>query len=244
MIYLFAQNPAEVRSLDATATQTDEGSLSATTDADGQYVFNEIPTGVYRVEPNMTGYSFEPSAVSIGTGYSAPAIVANPVPLHDEGCTRAEFGGTVVATDAKSRAQREFALSKADTYISMAKRKLRGKAQSALIKALMRSQAQIRRAFTTVLYESQALPKLVLDCGSKPNCRKISYAAEVATYQAQVDELRRLSMYVLRRARVDIDTLGGRKLALSARVIQLHKRARVAAERLPRGTYQCSDVGG
>lgn len=241
VVYLFLEQELQGAGVSMTVSETETGTLSTISDSNGDYFFNNIPTGIFRVEPNLTGLSFYPPEVSVGTGSAVPVIMAQQVNLNDEGCTRTSYSKKIVATDQDSRNQLDYAIGKAEYFTKLARRKIKGDALDELLKSLNRATLQSQYIFTLALRQSIEIPKIALSCNSS-RCTRQNLKAELRNYRGYVNHLRRMSFFILRRARETIGgSLPGKRAIYTRQVVSLHHKALKALNEEPASTYTCTE---
>lgn len=247
VVYLYRQDTsgANVEPFHRFAATSDVvGVLSTITDSVGRYSFKGVPTGDYRIVPNFTGMTFEPSVVSVSAGASGAAaitITAIPQDLNDTDCTRTSKVTVILAADAKGQRQLEFAKDLIAKFTARARRhRMSNSDRAFLLGRLERASAQLDDAFTALLNTSETLPKLTLECTNRPECTRVDLRSELAAYKLFVNELRRLSLYVARRSRESIDgTDTPENRRITARIRLEHRQAVRAKNDLPRRTISC-----
>ena len=241
VVYLFKLNTnSESSGLDATAAGGKSGTLSAVTDADGRYLFYDISAGTYTISPDRTDLSFQPATISLGSGSVAPDIRATAIDLHDSGCTQNSLTSQIVESDKRSRAQLTFVLDKISDFQTDARSRLSGLDRKSFVRSLNNASKDLDRTFTSILNISQKLPKITLACGTQPNCSPKSYTANVRRYHADLNNLRQITFFVLRRSRLVFE--GKMRISneeLAQRTRSLHRAAIAAARQLPKKTYTC-----
>jgi len=222
-------------------TSEEFGTLSTLTDDDGRYFFEDVPKGTYRVNPNLTGYTFEPPTVSVGSGSSAPILEAIPVETKDERCAKTSKVSDILESDRKGRELLLFTLQEADNGIDAVRRSnVDQKAADALARSLERASLLAQRSYTTLLRRSERLPKIVSTCTSTPSCRRKVFTRDITAYRAHLDNLRKLAFFVVRRTRETLSTGLASLSNKSAIIRRLHRDASVAAKKLPKKSDKCS----
>lgn len=237
VVYLYQR-----RTGDDTQTKDsgDTGALSSLTDIDGRYFFHDVPAGLYKVQPDLTGYVFEPSTVSVPAGEPAPPIAAIPIELNDEGCGRQERQTEIVNADEYARALYRKAGRMAQKYRSQGQKRLSKADRQRFFAALSRASSRLDARFTAVLRLSQRLPKIVLSCGAKRGCSRLSFNASVRRYRLLLHELRRLNFYMFRTARDFLSDTASFNINETQRsILETHRRAIRASRSLPKTTYVC-----
>ncbi len=210
---------------------------SALTDSNGQYAFSNLTPGTYKVEPDLTGYTFEPPTVSVGDGNIAPPIAALPVDLNDEACNRKNVADRIVAADAKAADLLEFARSASRYLAAQGQKRLSRRASKELSKSLSNAETRLDRNFSRLLNVSQQLPKMLLTCAKEAGCkhRKIH---EGRKYRIRLDQMRKLTFFIFRRSKNSLgETMRIDQFAKSLRT--LHSKAVRSMRELPRGTDVC-----
>jgi len=231
VVYLFRQGDSPEPGASAKAS-SEVGTLSATTDEDGRYAFFSVPEGSYRIAPNMTGFMFDPPNVTVDAGRSADEIEAVPVDLHDDGCEVVNRVNEIIASDAFAKALYEFGMEH-----SAQLREKKGSTKARV--SLLGAEDDLKDSFTKLLHISEELPKITLTCNEKPTCKSKSFRRQLAQYKAHVDNLRRLSFFILRAEREQ--TKFSTKMDRFERLIRkLHQASLDAARSLPSTTDECS----
>lgn len=210
--------------------------FSSITNAQGQFFFENIPAGTYVVEPNYTGLAFVPSQVTLGTGSIAPTIVASPTILGTEQCNRRDFGVAIEASDDVSLALLEFALRRAELFLEQVAERP-GRRAAALRASLSSARNNLLQSYNRLIMISRRLPKVRFDCRGIAGCERQTLRREASRYVAEIDNLRRLSLFVFRRVTEGTGRNVGNVHGVRAR--RLHRNARQAAEDLPRQTFRC-----
>jgi hypothetical protein len=136
VVYLYSQEGPTAKSARAALSSAETGTLSAITDLTGTYYFRDVEPGVYRIQPNFTGLSFEPSTFAIETGDYAPVVQAIPVDLHDDGCTIVRTAEDIVEADARSRQVVLYGLAHAKRNLARARKLGLGSDRSGLVHEL------------------------------------------------------------------------------------------------------------
>lgn len=249
VLYLYIQPSVapsrRARSSVTNRTTTDQelGTLSAITDIQGMYRFANLQPGIYRIEPNFTGLTFEPPNIAIDAGSYAPVLTANAVDLHDDGCVRSRTAEAVVAGDYFARRLLRYGERLADAYSDLARAQLHGAPRERLLSDIARAKQQMQVRYTLLLNTSELIPKIVLHCEGAPQCAPRDLGVIHGYYGHLLDNLRHLQFYIIRRTRRTLaaehkrlDTEGsGTKTRLR------HRTARTAWHGMPRQTYQCSE---
>lgn len=242
VVYLFQQMPTSNSA--APLVSNLKGMSSILTDADGKFLFEQLTSGTYTIVPNSNKYTFNPTSLQSSDGAYAGSISATTNNLYSTGCTVTQTGEQIVASDAKAVALLNFIKRKVATYTTMAnKRKgLAPKHRDALIASLQQAETRAESTFTQILNLSLSLPKVVLaDCPTENNCQQTSYTSAVRSYRGvYLSNLKRLSLFVLRRAR---ETLGGTLVSRNGILIRqarrYHTAARKKSAQLPATNYVC-----
>ncbi len=221
---------------------SEQGVRSAVTDADGNYSFSNLADGEYRLEPNMTGFTFQPPSIVIGDGQQAADIIAAPVDLHDTGCRRRDVASRVVTRDARARKLLQYILRRTAAYEKNAGKAGERKREK-LLKTLVKAAETAQGDFNALLANSLALPKISLSCSNQPKCTKQSLSPSLSAYNNGLNELRRLAFFVNRTA---AEAIGGQvaRQAMNTeprKIRRLHAKAMSAGKNLPRATYTCSE---
>jgi hypothetical protein len=138
-VYAFKSSPSS----SVTKNSTERGVSSTITDQDGRYIFMTLSAGSYRLEPDLTGYAFQPPAIVVDEGGSAPTISMMPVNLNDDGCSRTNVSSVVVSADPKVQALEQFLLSSIERFSAKANTRLRGREARILKDSLNRAEADV-----------------------------------------------------------------------------------------------------
>ena len=96
----------------------------------------------------------------------------------------------------------------------------------------------LRTVFTGILNQSKALPKVELSCRERSDCREISHKKAVKKYLDNIEDLKRLCLFVLRKSS---DAFGHNISSeeLDKKVRRLYKSSREAGRYLPKETDSC-----
>ena len=216
----------------------EDGTLSSITNELGEYSFTSITPGVYKIIPDNLAFTFSPTEVSLTNGSFAPLIEASIADLNDEGCDRKDFAQKITESDEKARKLMDFALEKVSQYKKRAKKELSQLSAAKLNKSLSGAAGDLRTVFTGILNQSRALPKIEINCSARNDCEKISYRKSVKRYLDNIDDLKRLSFFILRRSS---NTFGEKipSVELDKKIRRLYKASRDAGRYLPRKTDSC-----
>lgn len=240
VVYSYAVGDAQASRTNAASTSSESGFGSTVTDVGGRYVFNDLPKGMYRIRPNLTGVTFSPESVIAESGRQAPLIVADVVSLDSPGCSLEIVAKTVVEVDARVKSLADFGESLAKRYDDVAVLTLSGRERSAVRKSLTRAILELKGNYTEALRRSEALPKIVRHCSENSACRKQSLKASIALYRSPVASLRRLTFFVIRRAREGLESVTMSEQSRFAKHTRtLHRAALRATSRLPKSTADC-----
>ncbi len=236
VVYLYRGSQAET----ADAATDDSGVLSTVTDLNGQYTFSGLTEGTYNLSANRNDLSFVPESIDITPGNGAQDIVASAVNLNDTDCTRTARLDDVVAADSAARNQLAYALSIIDALEQAGTSQLAGKREQQFLATLSRVESHLNQRFTRVLRESEELPKIVLQCPDREDCRTVSYARRVKGYRFNLDDLRRQSFFLVRTARLNLVKFSDTQdETYSKNIRTLHKKALRLQKRLPKKSVSC-----
>ena len=239
VIYLYKQEGNSDLPIGAKAnTQKVDGTLSTMTNDLGEYSFTSVPPGVYKIIPDNIAFTFQPTEVSLSNGTFAPSIEARTANLNDTGCDRTELAEIITRSDEKARELMNFALDKVSQYKKKAKKELSEGNAVKLNRSLSGAATDLRTVFTVLLDQSRALPKIELKCPARNDCEAISYKKAVKRYLGNIEDLKRLSLFILRRSN---DAFGGAipSEELDRKVRRLYKASRAAGRFLPRKSDSC-----
>lgn len=216
----------------------EDGTLSTITNELGEYRFINITAGTYKILPDNLAFTFEPSEVSIGNGAYAPLIEARTVDLNDNGCDRKNLAQKITESDQKARVLMEFALEKVSQYKKKSKKELSEGNASKLNRSLTGAAEDLRTVFTGILNQSRSLPKIEINCKARNDCEEVSYRKAVKRYLDNVEDLKRLSLFILRKSN---DAFGENASSeeLDNKVRRLYKASRDAGRFLPRKSESC-----
>ena len=215
----------------------EDGTLSTVTNQLGEYSFTNITVGTYRVIPDNIAYTFEPSEVSVGNGTVAPSIEARSVDLNDAGCNRKDLAVKITESDMKARELMNFALEHVDKYKKKARKELSEQGSARLNKSLSGAAQDLRAVFTVILNQSRTLPKIEISCAQRTDCEEVSHKRAVKKYLDNLEDLKRLSLFILKRSGDTFGDIPSDKL--DKKVRKLYKSSRDAGRFLPRKTDNC-----
>ena len=210
----------------------------------GVYTFNNIPPAVYRIQPDLTGFVFEPSTVAVSEAGVSPEFQAVPIDLQDEGCLRTDYRVRVVQTDEKSHALLTFAQGRVRSYLQLAAERLQLTERDALVISLDQAMSQVQFVYAGIVRNSLMLPKITLACPNTSACRDLSYQLVVRNYRTKLARLKTLAHFIHRRARKAMPEPLRRSATTTRSPIETaYRRALNSARHLPAMTAECAVVG-
>jgi hypothetical protein len=219
---------------DTSASSNGQRVASTITDENGNYSFDGLEPGSYQIEPNLTGFTFEPPVVSVTDGNAAPAIAAVPVNLNDAGCLRTNVAAAIVASDDRATKLANFSLSSIERFLERAER-LTPTERKRLRRSLKSAQVNLESELDKLLELSMALPKVTITCQGRVDCRTQTLKRTVQRYRSLNDSLRRLGFFVLRKGQASLDNVKQTDRQLR----RLHAEAVRKGRQLPRRTDVC-----
>lgn len=158
--------------------------------------------------------------------------------LNDQGCDRKELARKITESDQKAQKLMEFALLNIAQYKKKAKKELNKVNASKLNKSLSEAAEDLRTVFTGILNQSRTLPKIAIDCAARADCETVSYRKTVKKYLDNIEDLKRLSLFILRKSNYAfLQDVPSKELDKKAR--RLYKSSREAGRYLPIQTDSC-----
>jgi hypothetical protein len=204
----------------------------------GEYVFDSVAAGTYRIVPAYDGYTFAPASIELQPGVYAPQIsAADSFPSTGEGCRSVDFGGALANADLMSFNILSFGLSIADDARRLGEHGGRSE-RIEILRAVESAILRLNRSYGKIISLSRQLPTRAMTCDGRTTCVTKSYRLQVSRYRAWLDQLRKLSLFIMRTAR---ERIGGDSFsdATVTTVRSLHRNALKAQRELPRATRQC-----
>jgi hypothetical protein len=135
---------------------SDLNGLSTVTDEFGNYTFENLVTGTYRVEPDLIVFAFEPAEVMLDAGTSSPPIEALPIQGPIDQFTRIDKAAVIAEADTNARALGEIGLQLSTVYAAVAKERLRAPNRNYFIKSLRSATVRVRRSLQNVLSKARS----------------------------------------------------------------------------------------
>ncbi len=236
LVRLFNSGPTT--SSDSTSSDLD--GLSTVTDEFGNYSFENLSTGTYRVDPDLIGFTFEPAEVTLDAGIPSPDIEAIPIPGPTDQCTRVNKASVIAEADTNARALSDIGLQLSSDYMAIAKNRLNAPRRGYFVKSLRSALLKVRRSLQNLLSQSQTLPTVKFVCPKEASCSKKRYAQAVAKYRLNVTNIRKLDFFILRTAKEFFArSVGPNRRVAAKRVLTIHRRAIAAVKSFPLESFDC-----
>lgn len=163
---------------------------TTTTDADGNYLFADVPAGDYTISFERSDRAFTVPEFEISTDdLDSEVPITYAIPLAAKtGCSWGERLTQLDGANKKAAALYAYALKQAQA-VKTASNKLSGSAKTKLTNLVSTTLSNFATLYSAVLDETAAMPSVVLVCSTDSGCSSINYNARIKSYNSKSKKL-------------------------------------------------------
>ena len=227
--------PAEINSTNS----DDTGIGSRLTNQSGVYRFKALPAGLYKVIPNLTGYSFDAGSILAPSGITVDTIVASVHDVNPNGCATRTMAKQITGADAQVEKIYDYVSQIVDGVLKQAEKVMKKSELDQFSNSIRKFALNAEAGYTHALLNSLSLPKLVLSCPLNNDCQLDDYKPVITQYRGNIKKLSKVIQLVIDKAvRSKVASQAFKYRALR-KTSQMEKDALAASTRLPLRSFSC-----